>query len=175
MKKVFISYAKEDYEAAQKLYAQLKSVPNIDPWFDKECLKPGLRWRPAIRKEIRESEFFIALFSKNSSARRGFVHTELNEALEILKETPEGQIFLIPIRLEECDPPHELLREIQYVDFFPDWEKGLKKILGVINPVSQNNDKKNNDSVSYEYRCGILDLDLGLTNLLQIAEKMNSI
>jgi len=86
MKKIFISYAREDIEAANKLYVKLKSVLNINPWFDKECLKVGLKWRPAIRKEIRESEFFIALVSKNTGSRRGFVHTELHEALEILKE-----------------------------------------------------------------------------------------
>ncbi len=173
--KVFISYAKEDCIAAEKLYRDLKAVPNIEAWFDKECLKPGMKWPPAIRKAIRESEFFIALFSKNSSNRRGFVNTELNQALEILNQMPEGKIYLIPIRLEECDPPHESLREIQYEDFFPDWGKGFNKILSVINPVSQNNERKINISAGYEYRCGIVDLDLGLTNLHQIAERMNSI
>lgn len=175
MTKVFISYAKEDYEAAERLYRSLKAVPNIDPWIDKECLKAGMKWRPAIRKEIRESEFFIALFSKSSGNRRGFVHSELNEALEILNQMPEDKIYIIPIRLEDCNPPHESLREIQYVDFFPDWEKGLKKILDVISPVSKNNDRKIKVPTGYEYRCGIVDLDLGLTNLRQIAERMNSI
>lgn len=134
-----------------------------------------MRWRPAIRKEIRESEFFLALFSKNSSNRRGFVHTELNEALEILKEIPEGKIFLIPIRLEECDPPHESLREIQYVDFFPDIDKGLNKIIDVIKPVSKTNVSKTKVPTGYEYRCGIVDIDSGLPNLRQIAERMNYI
>lgn len=58
MTKAFINYASEDLEAARKLYAALKSISGMDPWLDKESLLPGMRWEPAIRKAIRESDFF---------------------------------------------------------------------------------------------------------------------
>lgn len=176
MTKVFISYAHEDLDAARKLYEGLKSVPGIDPWFDKECLLPGMRWYPAIRKAIRESKFFIALLSKRSTTKRGFFYKEMNDALAILEEFPEDQIFFIPIRLEECNLSFESLREIHYVDFFPNWDEGLKKVLKVINPNPQLNARgKSVVSTGYEYRCGIVDLDIGLTNLLQIAQRLNSL
>ena len=173
---MFISYVHEDIEAARKLYRQLKRVPYVDPWFDKECLLPGLRWHPAIRKAIRESRFFICLLSKNSAGKRGFFQTEMKEALEILSEFPQDQIFVIPIRLEECDVPSEHLREIQYVDFFPNWNAGYEKVLDVIGQAAPAPEKKQVIvSPGYEYRCGIIDLDLGLTNILQIAQRLNSI
>lgn len=176
MVKLFISYVHEDIEAAKKLYRQLKCVPYVDPWFDKECLLPGLRWYPAIRKAIRESRFFICLLSKNSASRRGFFQREMKEALEILSEFPEDQIFFIPIRLEECDVPSEHLREIQYVNFFPNWNTGYEKVLNVISQVIPVG-KKEQVIVppGYEYRCGIIDLDLGLTNIPKIVQRSNSI
>lgn len=173
---MFISYVHEDIDAAKKLYRELKSVPYIDPWLDKECLLPGLRWRPAIRKAIRESRFFICMLSKNSATRRSFFQREMKEALDILSEFPEGQIFLIPIRVEECDIPSEQLREIQYVDFFPNWNMGLQKVLNVISRPNQVTERRQVIvSPGYEYRCAIIDLDLGLTNIPQIAQRLNSI
>ena len=199
MVKVFISYAHEDQDSATRLYRELKAVNGIEPWFDKESLGPGMRWKPAIRKNIRESDFFVALLSKKSGSRRGFVHSELNTALEVLKEFPEGQIYLIPVRLDDCQMPVDELTEIQYVDLFPDWGSGIAKVLksiGTKTSIESRNidllekkiaiasDKKSDsiDSVlnkkpdpDYEYRVGIIDLDSGLTNLNRIAGHLNSI
>lgn len=134
MKKIFISYASENLEFAEKLYLQLRSIPYIEPWFDKESLLPGEIWNIAIKKAIRESDFFIILLSKNSTTKKGFVQKELREAFDILDECPESNIFLLPIRIENCEIHFEKLKTIQYVDFFPTWSNGIKKLLKVINP-----------------------------------------
>ncbi len=116
--RVFISYAHEDIDSALKIYEQLKAIEGVDPWFDKESLLPGIKWRPAIKKAIRESDFFLALLSQRSISKRGYVQTEMKEALEIWDQFPEDKAFLIPIRLEDCYPSYEKLREVQYQDFF---------------------------------------------------------
>jgi hypothetical protein len=172
---VFISYAHEDIDYARKLYEKLKSVPSIEPWFDKKCLLPGVRWKPAIRKAIRESRFFIALLSNHSVTKKGFVQKELNDALEILDEFPENQVFLIPARLEECALPSEKLREIQYVDFFPDWNEGFETMLKTLTAVHSDEKGKWDALGENGYRCGIVDLDAGLTNTPKIAHKLNKI
>ena len=59
MAKVFISYAHEDQESALRFYRELSTVDGIEPWLDKECLQPGMKWRPAIRKAIREADFLL--------------------------------------------------------------------------------------------------------------------
>ena len=61
-------------------------------------------------------------------------------ALDILDEFPEEDIFIIPVRLNECSPSHEKLKELHWVDMFPSWDDGLKKILSVISPVNKKLD-----------------------------------
>jgi hypothetical protein len=177
MVKVFISYANEDLAHARGLYNDLKEVPNVEPWLDKECLPPGMKWRPAIRREIRNSRFFIRLISKTSIEKKGHGQTELKQALEILDEFPDNKIFIIPIRLEECEIPEDCeLGEINHVDIFPEREEGIKKVLNVIYPRYETDaSEKISSSNGYEYRVGIVDIDVGLTNLPEIAKKLNSI
>ena len=180
MVKVFISYAHEDEEFARRFYHELKSINDIEPWLDKECLQPGMKWRPAIRKAIREADFFVALLSTRTGTRRGFVNTELNSALEIRKEFPEGHIYLIPVRLDDCNMLVDELTEIQYVDLFPDWSTGMEKVLRSIGTKLPSHPQKIENkpiksNVGYQYRVGIVDLDLGLTNLMEIAQHLNSI
>lgn len=180
MLNVFISYGHEDLEPAMRLYQTLKDIEGIDPWIDKESLQPGITWRPAIRKAIRESDVFVAILSKRATSRKGFIHSELRTALKILSEFPESEIFLIPIRLDNCNMPIAALSEIQYIDFFPAWDKGMDRVLRVLDSKLAKNraDAELETIVSnrrYVYRVGIADLDVGLTNLMQIAQRLNSI
>jgi hypothetical protein len=175
MKQVFISYAREDIKAARKLYRVLQAVPGIEPWFDEVSLSPGMKWEPAIRKAIRESAFFLALLSKRSVTKRGYVQKERKDALDVLDEFPEDQIFFIPIRLEDCELPSERLGGIQYVDFFPDWHRGLEKVLRSIDLTPAPELPQGSVSAGYEYRCGIVDVDNGLTNLPQLCHRLNSL
>ena len=38
----------------------------------------------------------------------------------------------LPARLDDCEIPYAKVREIQYVDLFPNWDDGFKKILQAI-------------------------------------------
>lgn len=172
---MFVSYVREDQKAAMRLYKELESIPDVEPWIDHEDLLPGRKWRPAVRKAIRESRFFLALLSSRAVGKRGFFQTELNAALEILEEFPEDQIFLIPVRLDDCHLPREELREIQYVDLFPDWDPGFSRLRKSLVDTRAANTVKEVAPSGYEYRCGIVDLDTGLTNIPRIAERLNTI
>ncbi|QTA82990.1 Sulfatase-modifying factor enzyme domain-containing protein [Desulfonema limicola] len=78
--KIFISYTREDYDIAKRLYDDLKKA-GIDPWMDKVNLLPGQNWKIHITKAIKESKYFIALLSSNlfPSFENG-----LNEILRVL-------------------------------------------------------------------------------------------
>lgn len=174
--RVFISYAHEDIQSALRLYEQLKATDGISPWFDKESLLPGMKWRPAIKKAIRESDFFLALLSTNSTTKKGYVQTEMKQALEIWDQFPEDKAYLIPIRLDPCEPSYEKLREVQFQDFFPSWDRGLQKVVQVINSAARPQvSAEDSLPTGYEYRCAIVDLDNGLANLPQICHRLNSI
>jgi glycosyltransferase involved in cell wall biosynthesis len=128
---VFISYAKEDEKIANRLYKDLKNIKkyNIEPWIDTENILPGQKWKTSISKAIKDSSCFIALFSSNSISKKGYVQKELKLAMDLLDEYPISEIFLIPIRLNRCEPIDDKLQDIQWVDFFPSYEKGFKKLL----------------------------------------------
>jgi len=128
---VFISYAKEDIKIANKIFYELKNE-GLSPWIDHENLLPGQNWKDTIIKAIKESAYFIALLSINSINKRGFVQKELKIALDILDECSDSDIFLIPIRIDTCEPSSEKLKEIQWVDLFPSFEIGLKKVIKVL-------------------------------------------
>ncbi len=50
-------------------------------------------------------------------------------ALEELNRIPEGEVFIIPVRLEDVIVVNESLEDLHRVDLFPTYEKGLEKIL----------------------------------------------
>ena len=135
MSKVFISYAHEDYEAAKRLFEELLQIDQ-DPWLDKESILPGERWEPAISAAIRNCDYFIAVLSQNSIGKRGYVQKELRLGLDVLVQIPESQIFMIPVRVENCDPSYDELRKIQWLDLFPDWDTGIKKLRNIFSFVA---------------------------------------
>ena len=134
---VFISYGHEDAAAARQLHADLVAA-GFHPWMDESNLLPGQRWREAIKSAIEESRFFIALLSTRTVDRRGFVHRELVNALEVLDTYPEHDIYLIPARLDDCTPTHRKLRDLHWVDLFPRWDSGVRRITEAIREAAQH-------------------------------------
>lgn len=139
--RIFISYAHEDEGAAKRFYTGLKSA-GLDPWIDFECLRPGENWKNAIKQAIKGSRYFLAIISTNSVNKRGYVQKEIKEALEALDEFPDYDIFLIPVRLDECEPSQGRLNDLHRVDMFPNWDNGFAKILSVL----QSNGSKTVDT-----------------------------
>jgi hypothetical protein len=133
--KIFFSYAHEDIVMAKKLYNDIKPY-GPDIWFDIESLLPGQDWEVEIEKAIENSNYFIALLSSNSVDKVGVVQSELKKALEKLDKYPEGKIYLLPIRINECNPSYRRIKKIHWINLFPDsqYQNGLKKILQVISP-----------------------------------------
>jgi hypothetical protein len=129
--KVFLSYAREDGLAARKLFYDLGQA-GVEVWFDEESLLGGQNWKLAIRRAIKGCRFFIALLSTKSISKKGYVQKELKEALEVLDEYPPSQIFLIPVRLDDCHPTDMQLHDIQWIDMFPSWDDGLARILRAV-------------------------------------------
>jgi hypothetical protein len=146
MIKIFLSYAHENYSQAKELYDIFNSIPSVDVWFDKESLLPGQRWEVEIRKEIRASQFFLLLISSKSTEKKGFYQREIREALKVLEEYPDNEIFLIPVRLDDCQPHFEQLTALQYVDLFPEseWHIGINRLMKVFQSHQQPESKSNN-------------------------------
>ena len=129
---MFISYAREDSQAANRLYENLLSIPGVIPWLDSKKLLPGVRWKMEVMQALQTCDMFALLLSNNSVSKTGFVQREISEALEKLRTIPPDRIFVIPARLEECHPKHPELLDLQWVDLFPDWDSGYELIAKAI-------------------------------------------
>jgi hypothetical protein len=64
--------------------------------------------------------------------RDGFYQREIRACLDVLRDKASGKVWLLPIRLDECELPDEI-SEYQYADLFPEWDDGLGKLLKSIN------------------------------------------
>jgi len=124
-KKVFISYAREDQAQAEKIHQYLSDA-NFDPWMDVHDLVPGDDWLKSITRAIKQAEYFLAILSHNSVDKPGVLQEELDIALKICKKIPDPEIFLIPVRLEECETP-EKISQYQWVNLFA--EDGWVRLL----------------------------------------------
>jgi hypothetical protein len=113
----FLCYSKENKIVVREFFARLKKEGWIDPWFDEEDILPGEKWQDSVVKAVGGSHAVIVLLSKQALKQEGFFHKELNLALDTANKKPEDAIFIIPIRLEECEVPERLL-PYQYVDYF---------------------------------------------------------
>lgn len=156
-KTVFISYAHEDAKFAERLYKDLKNV-GLVPWRDKEAIRAGENWKIVIRKAIKNSRYFIPLFSSNSTKKIGYIQKEFKYAIDNFDKFPESQIYIIPARLDTCEIPYEKLEEIQYVDLFPDWNNGVSQML-VSMDIEIENKKNTIQENKEEWRMGLSDKD----------------
>ena len=113
--KVFLCHAHADRDPVRGLYTRLKRE-GVDVWLDKEKLLPGADWEYEIRKAVREADVVVVCLSKQFN-QAGFRQKEVRLALDTAMEQPEGEIFIIPARLEECDNL-ESLGKWHWVDLF---------------------------------------------------------
>lgn len=122
---VFISYVRENAREVDNLQKMLE-LAGIKVWRDKADLWPGDHWRRVIRQAITQDALvFVACFSQESTARRkSYQNEELRLAVDEMRLRPQGEPWLIPVRLSDCEIPDDdigggnTLRSIHWVDLF---------------------------------------------------------
>lgn len=117
--RLFLCYAREDTLAVKAIYQKLLEA-GFNPWMDKKDLLPGQNWQIETPKVLKSARFVIIFFSKNSVSKLGYVQREFKLALDTLEEMPEGRLYIIPVRLDDCQVPASF-EHIHYCDLF---EKG---------------------------------------------------
>lgn len=116
--RAFLCHASDDKPKARDLYKRLLK-DKFSPWLDEENILPGQDWNHEIKKAVRASDVVLVLVSSSSINKAGYVQKEIRQAIDVAEEQPEGAIFIIPVRLEDCPVP-ERLRHLQWVNFFED-------------------------------------------------------
>ena len=127
--RVFLCHSSNDKPTVRELYRQLSAEGWLDVWLDEEKLYPGQDWNLEIEKAVEAADAILVCLSNNSITKEGYVQRELRIVLDYADYKPEGTLYLIPIRLEDCDPPRRL-RPWQYADYFEkDRDRAYQRLL----------------------------------------------
>jgi cold shock CspA family protein len=129
-RRIFISYAKEDWSVANQLYTDLLAA-GLHPWLDEHDLLPGDNWARKVELEISQCAYFVALLSHKSVTKEGYVQNEMRQAINRALRIPEGTPFIIPVRLDDCEPLFSEFRGIHRIDLFKDYDSCLSKLIRV--------------------------------------------
>jgi len=65
---VFLSYARQDTDAARRIAEALRSQ-GVEVWFDQNELRGGDAWDAKIKKHIRECALFVPIVSAATQDR----------------------------------------------------------------------------------------------------------
>jgi TolB-like protein/Tfp pilus assembly protein PilF len=115
---VFLSYASQDVEAAQRISASLRSA-GIEVWFDQSELRGGDAWDRRIREWIHECRLFVPVISANTEARsEGYFRREWKLAIDRTRDMSERIAFIVPVVIDQtpdarADVP-EAFRSVQW-------------------------------------------------------------
>lgn len=125
-KKIFISYAREDSDMAQRVRAAFDSF-GIQCWIDEQNIRAG-NYRTKISKAIQKADGVVLLISSHSNGS-DFVESEISLADDNKKP-------LYPIRVEDVNPKASLalvLSKFNWIDSWdPQFDEKLKGVASVI-------------------------------------------
>jgi TolB-like protein len=108
-KAVFLSYAREDADAARRIAEALRAF-GIEVWFDQNELRGGDAWDASIRKQIRECALFVPVVSATTQARtEGYFRREWRLAVERMQDMASGVPFIVPVVIDETPEKQALV------------------------------------------------------------------
>jgi adenylate cyclase len=97
---VFLSYASQDAEAAQKIAEALRDG-GIEVFLDQSELRGGDVWDQKIRREIRDCALFIPVISANTTSRHeGYFRLEWDLADQRSHMMARNRVFVVPVCLD---------------------------------------------------------------------------
>ena len=116
------------------------AADGYDVWFDEENLLPGQDWHREIIHAVRNANVVIVCLSQSSITKIGYIQKEIKLILDAADERPDGVIFLIPARLEDCTVPEKLSR-FQRVDLYK--PEGYAKLIKALRFTEEKKDELN--------------------------------
>jgi TolB-like protein/Flp pilus assembly protein TadD len=97
---VFLSYASQDAEAAQRICGALRAA-GIEVFLDQSELRGGDAWDQKIRREIRDCALFAPVISVNTASRlEGYFRLEWKLAVDRSHLMAAEKPFLLPVVID---------------------------------------------------------------------------
>ena len=115
---VFLSYASQDAEAAQRICEALRAG-GIEVFLDQSELRGGDAWDQKIRKQIKTCALFVPIISKHTHERaEGYFRLEWKLAVDRSHLITSHKAFLLPVVIDETSEEEEHVpdkfREVQW-------------------------------------------------------------
>ena len=116
---VFLSYASQDAEAAQRICAALRAA-GIEVFLDQSELRGGDVWDQKIRGEIHDCALFVPIISQHTQQRlEGYFRHEWKLAIERTHHMAEQKPFLVPVVVDQTGDREaivpDLFRAVQWI------------------------------------------------------------
>jgi TIR domain/SIR2-like domain len=106
---VFISYAREDLSAVQRLKAALDAA-GLVTWFDLDRLEGGDDYDHKIRSNIARCSYFVPVVSANTQRRHeGYFRREWSYAVDRTRNMAEGAVFVLPVCIDDTSEADALV------------------------------------------------------------------
>ena len=108
---VFISYAREDLPAVQRLKAALDAA-GITTWFDMDRLEGGDDYDRKIRANITRCSYFVPIISANTQRRHeAYFRREWSYAVDRTRNMADGAVFILPVCIDDTAEGEALVPE----------------------------------------------------------------
>jgi len=100
---VFISYARDDLPAVQRLKAGLDAA-GVKTWFDMERLEGGDDYDRKIQKNIARCAYFVPVVSATTQRRlEGYFRREWSYAIDRTRNMADEAVFILPVCIDGTD------------------------------------------------------------------------
>jgi TIR domain-containing protein/SIR2-like protein len=100
---VFVSYAREDLPAVQKLKAALDAA-GVKTWFDLDRLEGGDDYDRKIQRNIARCSYFVPVISTTTQRRlEGYFRREWSYAIDRARNIAEGALFILPVCVDDTN------------------------------------------------------------------------
>jgi hypothetical protein len=98
---IFISYAREDLPAVQKLKAGMDAA-GLTTWFDLDRLESGDDYDRKIRANIARCSFFVPVISAATQRRlEAYFRREWSYAVDRMRNMAGGAVFILPVCIDD--------------------------------------------------------------------------
>jgi hypothetical protein len=98
---IFISYAREDLVAVQKMKAAFDAA-GLVTWFDLDRLEGGDDYDRKIRNNIARCSYFVPVISATTQRRHeAYFRREWSYAVDRSRSIAEGAVFILPVCIDD--------------------------------------------------------------------------
>lgn len=122
---IILCHAFEDKKVVRRVYDALL-VSGFEVWMDAASVFGEQEREPEIVHWLEQAACMLVFLSKNSVRKVGATHHEFGQLIDTWKDMPEGTVYTIPVRINDCEIP-SLLSRLDPIDLFDD--QGLEHVI----------------------------------------------